>query len=225
MRALALSALLACILAAPPAFGGAWLQEKGASFTSFSLSTSWLKDTRSSGYLEFGITETSTVGIDLGLSRNRTGRKLAYSTLFLRRAVGPEEGPNRFAYEVGLGATYAGTGTGALAHLKTGLSWGRGVEFGQRSGWMSADGAVLWGLQKDNHVYKVDTTVGMTLTDRFTGMLQLNFARQEGETFSYFEPSIIYSPRNSGLEIQVGVTAPLDRLQNTSLKLGLWHKF
>jgi hypothetical protein len=45
---------------------GPWLRDKGSSFTSFSISSSADLDARSSGYFEFGITSTSTVGLDLG---------------------------------------------------------------------------------------------------------------------------------------------------------------
>jgi len=225
MRIILSAAIIAIHLVASPAQAGAWLREKGASFTSFSLSTSWFRDARSSGYMEFGITETSTVGIDLGLSRNQNGKKLAYGTLFLRRALLANNGANIWAYEVGLGATYGGAGTQALPHFKTGLSFGRGINIKEKGGWLAADAAILWGLQKDNHVAKLDTTVGLNFTDHLAGILQLNFARQEGETFSYFEPSFVINPRNTGLKLQIGLITPLDDAAKTALKLGLWHEF
>ncbi len=204
---------------------GPWLREKGESFTSFSLSASLFRDTNSTGYLEYGVTERSTMGLEMGLARNETRRKLAFGTLFLRRPIGKTDGPSRMAYELGVGATYAGAGTGARAHLKTGLSWGRGLTLGDRSGWINTDAAVLWSLSNDTHVGKLDTTLGMTFSDRFQGMVQLNFAHQEGETFSYFEPSLIFTPPKSKLQIQFGVITPLDQPNKTAIKLGLWHRF
>lgn len=225
MRYILFIAVIAFHLAASSAHAGAWLREKGSSFTSFSLSTSWFRDTRSSSYMEFGITQTSTVGIDLGLSRNQNGKKLAYGTLFLRRALGASNGPNTWAYEVGLGATYGGAGTEALPHFKTGLSFGRGINLKGRGGWIAADAAVLWGLQEDNHVAKLDTTIGLNFNDNLSGILQLNLAHQEGETFSYFEPSFVIRPGDGGLKLQIGLITPLDDASNTALKLGLWHEF
>lgn len=225
MRILLLAAIACFHFAAQGAQAGAWLREKGASFTSFSFSSSWFQDASSSAYMEFGITETSTVGIDIGLSRNQNGKKLAYGTLFLRRALGAKKGPNTWAYEVGLGATYGGAGTEALPHFKTGLSFGRGINFQGKGGWLAADAAVLWGLQKDNHVAKLDTTLGLNFNDRLAGMVQLNFAHQEGETFSYFEPSLVINPRDTGLKLQIGLITPLDDAEKTALKLGLWHEF
>lgn len=225
MRIIFSIAVIACQFIVSPAHAGAWLREKGSSFTSFSLSTSWFHDTRSSSYLEFGITQTSTVGIDLGLSRNQKGKKLAYGTVFLRRALGANNGPNTWAYEVGLGATYGGAGTEALPHIKTGLSFGRGINVKGRGGWIAADAAVLWGLQEDNHVAKLDTTLGLNFNDTLSGILQLNLAHQEGDTFSYFEPSFVIKPGKGGLKLQIGLITPLDETNNTSLKLGLWHEF
>ncbi|NNE53195.1 MAG: hypothetical protein HKN30_12445 [Sulfitobacter sp.] len=224
MKTSIFSAVIALQLLVTEAIAGAWLREKGTSFSSFSLSTSLFRETRSSGYLEFGLTENSTLGLDTGLSQNANGEKLAYGTLFMRRALGSGAGPNQWAYEVGLGATYRG-GVDAQPHVKTGLSWGRGIQFRGKGGWIAADAAALWAISDDEHVSKIDTTLGLNFNNRFSGILQLNFAYQEGETFKYFEPSIVFNPPNTGLKIQFGLITPLDEPENSGVKLGLWREF
>jgi hypothetical protein len=212
-------------LAAAPVFAGPWLREKGSSFTSFSFSASMNLDAHSTGFFEFGITPTSTVGLDVGFSRYNSGDKLGYGTLFLRRALGPTDRPNKFAYEVGIGGTYGGTNRDLIPHFKTGLTWGRGIEFKGKGGWLTMDTGVLWNLHNYDHVIKVDTTLGLRFTDFTTGILQLNLANQTDETFGFFEPSLVFSPRNMDLKVQIGLITPLESGGKTSLKLGLWREF
>lgn len=210
---------------ATSARAGPWLREKGSSFTSFSLSASMDLDARSTGFFEFGITPTSTVGLDLGFSRNNTGAKLGYGTIFLRRALGPTNRPNKFAYEVGIGGTYGGPNRDMIPHIKTGLTWGRGIELKGKGGWLTVDAGVLWNLNDYNHVTKFDTTFGLQFTDIATGILQLNLANQADETFGFFEPSLVLKPRNMNSKFQIGLSAPLEDFGKTSLKLGIWHEF
>jgi hypothetical protein len=212
-------------LTAFAAQSGPWLREQGTAFTSVSLSASMDMDARSTGYFEFGITPTSTVGLDLGFSRNHSGAKLGYGTLFLRRALGRTDRVNKLAYEVGLGGTYGGPKRDMIPHIKTGLSWGRGIDYKGKGGWLTIDSAVLWNLDNYDHVSKVDTTLGLKFTELTTGILQLNLANQSDETFGFFEPSLVFSPRNYGVKVQIGLVTPLEQPENTSLKLGLWHEF
>lgn len=218
-------ALCICQLTATIASSGPWLCEKGSSFTSFSFSASMDLDARSIGFFEFGITPTSTVGLDLGFSRNHTGAKLGYGTLFLRRALGPTDRPNKFAYEVGIGGTYGGPKRDMIPHIKTGLTWGYGLEIKGKSGWLTVDASVLWNLDHYNHVTKIDTTLGFNFTEITTGVLQLNLVNQAHGTFGFFEPSLVFSPRNMDMKIQIGLITPLESAEKTSLKLGLWHEF
>lgn len=218
-------ALCVCQFAATASWAGPWLREKGTAFTSFSFSASMDLDARSTGYFEFGLTPTSTVGVDLGFSRNHSGAKLGYGTMFLRRALGPTDRTSKLAYEVGIGGTYGGPKRDMIPHFKTGLSWGRGIELRGKSGWVTIDSGVLWNLNDYNHVTKVDTTIGMNFTDFTTGIVQLNIANQSNDTFGFFEPSIVFSPQNYDVKVQIGLSAPLDDPKKTSLKLGLWHEF
>lgn len=192
-------------LSAAAAWDGPWLREQGSSFASFSFSASMDLDARSTGYFEFGITPTSTIGLDLGFSRINTGAKLGYGTLFLRRALGPSDTPNKFAYDIGIGGTYGGPNRDMIPHVKTGLSWGRGVQLGGKSGWATIDSGVLWNLNDYNHVTKIDTTVGLNFSQTTTGILQLNLANQADET------------------LQIKQMKPLDFLSLQSfLALAIW---
>jgi hypothetical protein len=223
LRTLAL--VLLALVHGTTAQAGPWLREKGSTFTSTSISSSLGRDANSSGYLEFGITPDTTVGLDLGFSQNRTGRKLAFGTLFIRRQLGGTAGPSRWAYELGIGGTYAGAAQPVEPHVKTGLSYGRGIQLAGKSGWLVTDAAVLWELEQDDHVTKIDTTLGLNFSDQFSGMVQLNFARQGSETFTFLEPSLVIAPFDTGLKIQAGIVAPLDEPDNSALKLGIWQEF
>lgn len=218
-------AVCICFLTVTTAVAGPWLREKGSSFTSFSLSATISRDAHSTSYLEFGITPTSTVGLDIGFSRKNSGSKLAFGTLFLRRALGPTDKTNKFAYEVGIGATYGGPNREMSPHFKTGLSWGRGISVAGKGGWVTVDTAVLWDVNDSNHVTKVDSTIGLNFTDMTSGMIQLNFANQYNDTFGYFEPSLIFNPPTTDFRIQMGLITPLKEPSQTSFKLGLWREF
>lgn len=212
-------------LALGGAQAGPWLRGKGSSFLSFSVSATPNLDARGAAYLEFGITATSTVGLDLGYSRSNTGSELGYGTLFIRRAIGPSDWSNKFAYELGLGATYGGPTYEMHPHLKTGLTWGRGFQIHGKGGWLTADAAVLWDFDHNEHVKKIDTTVGFNFTDTTAGIIQFNFAHQADEAFGFLEPSFVFSPNKSGLKIQLGLSTPFDEPDQTALKLGLWQEF
>lgn len=221
-----LIALFALILTTTStADAGPWLREKGSSFLSFSLSATPDLDARGAGYLEFGMTPSTTVVLDLGYLRQHTGSELGYGTLFVRRALGPTDRTHRFAYEIGFGATYGGPTSDMRPHVKTGLTWGRGLEIRGKGGWITSDASALWDIDESEHVYKLDTTLGLNFNATLTGILQLNFAHQEEETFGYFEPSLVFSPKRVGLKIQMGLSVPTKTPDETALKIGFWQEF
>lgn len=143
----------------------------------------------------------------------------------MRRSLSAKERVNKLAYEIGVGGTYGGPNRDMIPHVKTGLSWGRGINLRRKSGWLSVESGVLWNLDNYNHVTKLDTTVGLNFSDLTTGILQLNLANQADETFGFFEPSLVFSPKNSGLKVQLGLSTPLGSVEKTSFKIGFWHEF
>lgn len=209
-------------LAAPVA-AGPWLREKGSTFTSVAFATTWDLQSSSTTYLEYGWSDTTTIGADIGVFRSPTSGQDGFATVFLRKPLGKNAGSSRLAYELGLGASWEGALV--FAHLKTGLTWGRGFQLREKSGWMTVDASVRWDLGRSNQVTKIDSTVGLNFNEKFSGMFQLFLTNTEGDTFAKLAPSLIYTPKSGKFKIQVGLEALTDDIANPAIKLGLWREF
>ena len=223
MRFLLLLLITLCQWAPTPVAAGAWLREKGSTFTSTSFSATYFRDIASSTYLEYGFSDKMTVGLDVGYFTSRFGLKSGFGTVFLRRSIGKNEGPNKWAYEVGVGAAWAGELV--IPHIKTGLSWGRGIKVKDKSGWATVDASVKWDVSQGLHVTKLDGTVGLNFTDTTAGMFQIFVTNLDGATYGTLAPSVIYTPRKGKFKIQFGAESPVDDFINTSLKIGIWREF
>lgn len=210
-------------ICASPVHAGAWLREEGTGFLSTAFSATYFRDIAAETYAEYGVRPDLTLGIDVGLYTLRNGRETGYATAFMRRPLGNPDGPSRLSYELGIGAGWVGDEV--TPHIKTGLSWGRGLQLKERSGWVNIDASVTWDLGHSLHVTKLDTTVGLNFTDRTSGMLQLHVAHIDAEVYSTLAPSVILTPKWANFRIQVGALAPLENLDNTALKLGIWREF
>lgn len=215
--------LLAVMGAAPCAQAGPWLREKGTSFSAVSLTTTYYLETTSQTYLEHGLSDATTLIADIGMARFHYAPHTGYATLSMRRALSAADATSKWAYELGVGAGWIGTQT--LPHVRAALSWGRGMTWGETSGWMTVDGAVIWDLRHGLHVTKLDTTVGMNFTDSTKGMLQLYTAHAAGQSFGSIAPSVVYQPAATKFSIQVGAESPLGDWGNSAIKIGLWRSF
>lgn len=217
--------LLMSVLLVLPTFGhaGAWLREKGTTFTAVTFSATYFRDIANTTYIEHGLRENMTLGADVSLSSSRTGEQSGYGTIFLRMPLGKTEGKSKWAYELGLGATWRGAEVSP--HLKTGLSWGRGIQIGEKYGWMAVDASITWNLGEGAHLTKIDTTVGLNFTDQTAGMVQLYLSHLDGEGFGTFAPSVIWKPKAGKFRLQLGFEAPMRNMDDTALKLGIWREF
>ena len=223
MRFAALFCLLTCLPCTPPVTAGPWLQEKGSGFAALSLTATSTDHHGLSAYLEYGATAETTLGIDIDLNRDALKDRSGYGTLFLRRALWPSEGPDRFAYELGLGVARKDGHTTPTA--KTALTWGRGIALQGRSGWVTVDGALIWDLRTTDTTVKLDGTLGLNLSDVMAAMLQVNYSHMQGDGHGKVEPSLILRPNAGDFRIKIGAQAPIDDLSETALTLGLWHDF
>lgn len=216
--------LLLCTLSfAQIAQAGPWLREKGSTFTAVSFSSTYYLETGTQTYLEYGLTDKTTVVADLGMSRLHYVANSGYATLSFRRALSAPDAKSKWAYELGAGTGWVGPRT--LPHIRTGLSWGRGMEWGKKSGWMTVEAAVIWDLTYALHVTKIDTTLGINFTEVTSGMLQFYTANAADQTFGTIAPSFIFKPKNSKFRIQIGSESQLGDWNNSALKIGLWRKF
>lgn len=214
---------LACLCLAQGAAAGPWLREKGSTFTAVSFATTYYLETASQTYIEYGLNEKTTLVADIGLARLHNSPDGGFVTLSLRRALSAPDARTKWAYEMGMGVGWIGDET--LPHLRTGLSWGRGTTWGEKTGWMTVEGAVNWDLTHELHVTKLDATLGVNFTDVTSGMLQLYTAYVAGNSIATIAPSFVISPKSTKIRVQIGSESQIGNLGNSALKIGLWREF
>lgn len=202
---------------------GPWLRERGTTFTAASVTSTYYLDTASQSYTEHGLTETITLVTDIGASRSRHNLMSGYATISMRRALSASDAKSKWAYEVGVGSAWVNDRF--LPHVRTGLSWGRGMTWGKKSGWMTVEGAVIWDMTHQLHVSKVDTTVGINFTASTTGMLQVFTANVARQNIASIAPSLVFKPKITKFKIQIGSDSEIGNLSNTALKIGIWREF
>jgi hypothetical protein len=215
--------LLFTLVFAQSVQAGPWLREKGSSFSATSFASTYYLDTASQTYLEYGFSDKTTLMADIGMARPRSNLHGGYATVSVRRALSAPEATSKWAYELGVGAGWIGTQI--LPHLRTGLSWGRGMTVGEKSGWMTVEAAVVWDLTYALHVTKIDTTLGMNFTDVTAGMIQLYTANVAQNSIATLAPSFVFAPKNTKFRIQIGTESELGHLANSAVKIGLWREF
>ncbi|MEL6566151.1 MAG: hypothetical protein AAFQ59_17045 [Pseudomonadota bacterium] len=210
---------LAALLWATAAPGGAWLREQGTWFVSSSVLQG--TDGQSDGalYVEYGFRPGLTLGLkaDANMVEGQLGGGSGF--VFARLPIPTGERPYKLAYEFGLGATL-GTETDPL--VRTGLSYGRGIKWGERYGWLAVDAAVEWSLGDAPNTAKLDTKLGLTLTETTKVMMQAFVSSAGGDTSLTLAPSFIWQPRPKRPSYQIGLEAEQG---DVALRLGLWQQF
>lgn len=217
-------AVCAALTLVQPANAGAWLREKGTGFVSLSFGITQTDRTTNSVYAEYGLTDGTTIGIDISTFTATDDARTGNGHLFLRRSIGATDGPTRLAYEVGLGGIWDDDQTSPT--VKTGLSWGRGFTLGNsRNGWVNLDAAYIYEPTNGQHETKIDSVFGLDFGEFTTGMVELSLGHQDGETYGAVEPSMLIRPRNSAFNIKMGAEIPFEDSGEAALKLGLWYKY
>ncbi|WP_299287312.1 hypothetical protein [uncultured Tateyamaria sp.] len=206
-------------LAAYPADAGAWLREHKTGFLAFSGTVDENSETEGSVYAEYGLRPKLTLGFkgDANLPQGRLGEGSVF--LFARLPIHTGDKPYKLAYEIGLGGTF---GLDFEPMVRTGLSYGRGLSFGETSGWFAVDAAVEWAQGDASDIRKLDTTVGVNLSERFKVMMQVFYTGTDLGDFFTYAPSLIWQPTPKTPSFQIGVESDDGIL---SLKLGLWRTF
>ena len=77
------------------------------------------------------------------------------------------------------------------------------------------------------HLAKVDSTAGINLGERFSGMLQIFHASTSTTTATSIAPSIIVRPIKSrpDIRLQIGAETLITDSSNPALKLSIWREF
>ena len=202
---------------------GAWLREEGKGFLAYSNLTASSLDTTYSAYLDYGYRENLTLGamidIDAPIGRPVSGK----GYIFARRPLDWGADDANWAYEVGLGARYNGATFVPAAF--TSLSYGKGIKWGQRTGWLAVDAGVEWDLGYAQHVVKVDTTLGLTLGERSKGMLQVFTAYGSGWSNVTLAPSYIFQTKKKKINYVVGLQSSSLSPKTVAFKIGVWQSF
>ena len=217
--------LLGLLQLPPPAQGGAWLREKGTGFTSTTVNVTRSYDISESTFMEYGVRDDLTLGAEVGFLASSIGLQSGFGSVFLRRPLGRRDRPNVWSAELGFGAAWVGDAV--YPNVKAGLSWGRGYTLGQKHGWVTIDSSLAWDIYLQEHLAKVDGTIGINFGDRFSGMLQIYYASTSAAGATSVAPSIVMRPLKSRPDIrfQIGAETLINDTSNPALKLSLWREF
>lgn len=218
-----LFSFLMLILTAHGVAAGAWLREKGKTFSVTGFTLNYYLESGNTSYLEYGLTQATTIGADFGQFTNRLGILTGHATVFMRRAFPLHERSFKLSYELGIGTGWVGETQ--IPHLMTGLSYGRRIKIRDFDGWVAVDGSVRWNMYDVAPVTKIDTTIGLNFNQKWAGMFQVFVTHTDGGTNATFAPSVILAPDKSRFKFQVGFETPLHSPDDTALKLGLWSEF
>lgn len=173
----ALIAITAC--SGAPAHAGAWPREKGTGFLSVATYVSGTSINGpyalyTSTYGEYGLGRNLTLGVDIG--HGVSGKSKAI--VFLRAPLGARSSDHLFAAELGFGQI-----AGEMV-LRPGLSYGHGFSRKNgRSGWISIEAVSEHRLTTSQVDYKADFTFGLTHSDRFKTILQLQTGKSHRDPF------------------------------------------
>lgn len=207
------------VMLASPALAGAWMREQGTGFLSFGPIYEETGEVNGSLYAEYGLRPNLTLGIKFDADMTLQLINGGTGFIFARRPIDIWEKPFKLAYEVGVGRSF-GHSNDTL--LLTGLSYGRGITVGSRNGWLAIDGAVEWSLGDISHTAKLDSTVGLTLTDKFKVMMQVFYSQNDEANATTLAPSLIWQPRPEMASYQLGVEAEDGFL---AFKFSVWRSF
>lgn len=211
--------LIMALLMAGTAHAGAWLRAEGTGFLAYS--TTFEEDGALNGsfYGEYGVRPKLTLGLkaDIDMTVGRAGNGSAF--VFARKPIQTQDRPFRLAYEVGIGSTF---GQSSDMLLLTGLSYGRGIKIAGKHGWFALDGSVEWSLGDGTDTGKLDTTVGLTLNDRFKVMVQVFHSLTDTASTTTLAPSVIWQRKPDRPSYQIGLEAEEGAV---ALKLGIWQTF
>ncbi len=202
---------------------GPWLREKGATFTAVSVTGTYYLDTTSQTYVEYGLTSDTTLIADIGMSRLYLGAVSGSATFSIRRALSATDAVSKWAYDVGVGASWTDVTT--KPHLRTALSWGKGIELREKTGWVTVEAATIWDIEEAQHIAKVDATVGLNFTPVTAGMFQFFTAFSDEYSIAKLAPSVIITPKNAKFSIHIGTETTIGDFENSAVKFGLWRKF
>lgn len=203
------------------AVAGAWLRDEGKAFFSFGATVFELDEDgrqyqENSFYLEYGLRPNLTIGASGSVVDGMGGE----GQVFFRMPLPRENATSQLALEFGLGANSQGIDYEPFA--KAGVSWGKGITLNERNGWINVDGAAFLG---DDTRVKLDTTFGLTLSDRVQVMAQSFIELADGQDSHTLIPSLILSSKAGKTRYLLGYEHRSGTRASKGMKFGLWRDF
>lgn len=222
MRSVAFTLFLV-LMNASMAQAGAWLRKQGDGFAATSVTTNEDSELSTSIYLEYGLNENATLGLDVDYGVDLTNTQQGSGILFLRFPLGPTDQTHKWAAHVGIGARYMAGYYGPATEL--GLSWGRGIKWGERYGWVNIDSSYNIPQSPFDNRVKIDGTIGLGISERSKVMVQSFNTTEDGRTFSKVAPSYLFTPASGQTTFQFSVEIPIAGGGSNALKIGIWREF
>jgi hypothetical protein len=197
-----------------PLWAGAWPRGKGNVFAS-GYTYAVPSGTYTGLYGEWGLTDKLTLGIDVG--RGVSGQDKAVA--FLRAPLIAPLAGHRFAWEIGAGRIAGDT------VIRPGLSWGKGLDWAGRSGWVALDTVAELRTNSLAVDAKADLTLGLNINDARKLMVQIQAGAQFGDTpFLRIVPSMTFALSDRS-QVEFGISQSLRGDYETGIKAALWWQF
>ncbi|WP_299044187.1 hypothetical protein [uncultured Tateyamaria sp.] len=211
--------MIVCMFWAQVTHAGAWLKPHKEGFLSQSAVYDDAGQLDGTLFFEYGVRPKLTLGakVDVDMTSGQIGDGTAF--VFARKPIPTKDREYKLAYTLGIGGTFGGE---MEPLLLTGLSYGRGIKAWDRYGWLALDGAVEWAIDDGPDTYKLDTTVGLTLNDRFKVMMQVFVSETDGTVTTKLAPSLIWQPKPKAPSFLIGIEGEDGTF---ALKIGVWRSF
>lgn len=193
-------------LASLPAEAGPWPREKGRLFGTLSQDGAQY----SSLYLDVGVTARTSLTLEAGKD-DAQGKAL----LFLRHAL-PLKGKTAAALEIGAGLE------GAHPVLSAGFSIGRGVSFGKRSGWITAETRGFFDISGGIERASLSLTLGQHYSSRVLSIGQINSEASAAGISATLATTAVWEFK-PGFHMELG--AEVGTSAAPKAKLGIWFRF
>ncbi len=197
--------LVALTTSCLPAEANPWPREKGTLFGTLSQDAAHY----TSLYLDLGITARTSLTLEAG--NDGAQRK---ALLFLRHAL-PLKGKTA-ALEIGAGLE------GAQPVFSAGFSIGRGVAFGKRSGWISADARGFFDISGRIERATLGLTLGQHHGSRVMSIAQINSEASITGINAVLATSLVWEFK-PGFHTELGAEIGTSAAQKA--KLGIWFSF
>lgn len=200
---------------------GAWPREAGQGFLTVATRLGWPQDVTQwtsvqptsqyhTLYIEFGMTDRLTVGLDFGRAVSGGAKLVGFAQLpLLDRDTGP-----KVAAQLGFGSISGDS------VMRPGLMIG----WGMPQAFVTMD-AVAEVYRNGDRDLKLDFTWGRKLPKDRMLLLQLQTGIEENDPpFARFAPSLVFPVRNR-MKAEVGGTIGLHGDDSMGVKIGLWLDF